>query len=192
MKGLPFELIVQSSVEVFRAATFWEKEPTTIAWIKSLADTNDLLWDVGANIGLYSLYAASLNIVVTAFEPVQEYYDRLCQNIECNRLGGTVSPQRAALADEDKEVKGVELIRADTFVGSGNLPPDYVKIDVDGAELQVLRGMEKTLKSVKGLAVEITDLACGTFLYDNGFVLDDEFNKLKRRLDDYMYIWKRA
>ncbi len=43
--------------EAFRAFTFFGKEPETLAWIDSFAD-EPVLYDVGANIGIYSLYTA--------------------------------------------------------------------------------------------------------------------------------------
>lgn len=52
----------------YRARTFEYKEPETIDWIKSFSP-NDKLLDVGANVGMYSLFAASLGIKVIAIEP---------------------------------------------------------------------------------------------------------------------------
>ena len=42
---------------VFRATTFLSKEPETIEWIDTFRQ-DDVFWDIGANVGLYSLYAA--------------------------------------------------------------------------------------------------------------------------------------
>ena len=47
----------------YRINTFSDKEPETLSWIDSLTD-NDILWDIGANIGLYSCYAAAKGIKV--------------------------------------------------------------------------------------------------------------------------------
>src|SRR5215467_14181444 len=53
----------------WRAQTLLAKEPETIEWIDSFAD-GDTFWDIGANIGIYSVYAAvSRRVRVLAFEP---------------------------------------------------------------------------------------------------------------------------
>jgi FkbM family methyltransferase len=52
----------------YRASTFSSKEPETIEWIDGFGSSDSLL-DVGANIGLYSLYAASKGISVRSMEP---------------------------------------------------------------------------------------------------------------------------
>ncbi len=51
----------------WRVQTFFEKEPETLEWIDGFS-ANDVFWDVGANMGLYTLYAASKGTQVLAFE----------------------------------------------------------------------------------------------------------------------------
>lgn len=68
-----------------RAKTLLSKEPETIEWINSF-DKNDILWDVGANVGCYSLYAALKNIRVLSFEPMAANYYLLNKNIEINKM----------------------------------------------------------------------------------------------------------
>src|SRR4051794_22030831 len=61
------------------------REPETIAWIDAF-ETPCLFWDVGANVGTYSLYAALRpEISVVAFEPSPATYAALSRNIEANR-----------------------------------------------------------------------------------------------------------
>ena len=53
----------------YRIDTFFSKEPDTISWIKSFK-ANSVFWDIGANIGLYSVYASRIsNCQTYAFEP---------------------------------------------------------------------------------------------------------------------------
>jgi FkbM family methyltransferase len=69
-----------------RARTFSSKEPETLDWIDSFPN-NSCLWDIGANIGLYSLYAAKKkSIKVIAFEPLSTNIQILAKNIYANDL----------------------------------------------------------------------------------------------------------
>jgi FkbM family methyltransferase len=73
----------------YRARTLFTKEPETIAWIDSIP-TGEVLWDVGANVGVYSLYAAKRGLSVQSFEPGAGNYYMLCRNIELNNLSNSV------------------------------------------------------------------------------------------------------
>src|SRR5690348_10867014 len=55
--GVTLLFAVPNAACKYRADTFSSKEPETLAWIDSLP-TGSTLWDVGANVGLYSCYAA--------------------------------------------------------------------------------------------------------------------------------------
>ena len=75
-----------TSRALWRAETLLTKEPATIAWIDTF-ERDDIFWDVGANIGIYSLYAAKVKAVATlAFEPAAFNYALLCDNIRLNGL----------------------------------------------------------------------------------------------------------
>jgi len=74
----------------FRARTFHEKEPETLEWIDSLSP-GEVFWDIGANVGLYSLYAAKHGLRILAFEPAPANYHLLNTNIEENRLFESIS-----------------------------------------------------------------------------------------------------
>ena len=63
-----------------RAETFFTKEPDTIEWIESF-DKNDVFLDIGANIGIYSLYAAKNVSKVWAIEPESLNFAMLNLNI---------------------------------------------------------------------------------------------------------------
>ena len=70
-----------------RAQLFYTKEPETINWIRSFT-SHSVFWDVGANIGIYSIYAAKTveNIKVIAVEPSIENTYLLNRNISENCL----------------------------------------------------------------------------------------------------------
>ncbi|MQA66790.1 MAG: FkbM family methyltransferase [Alphaproteobacteria bacterium] len=76
------------------------KEPWTVAWIERYIDPGDVLFDVGANVGTFSLIAAKhRQAVVVAFEPGYANYARLCENIQLNGCHGAVVPVPLALAE---------------------------------------------------------------------------------------------
>lgn len=69
-----------------RAETFSVKEPETLLWIDSIP-RGSIFWDIGANVGLYSCYAAKArNCRVFAFEPSVFNLEALARNINLNGL----------------------------------------------------------------------------------------------------------
>jgi FkbM family methyltransferase len=86
-------------LSLWRARTLLTKEPETIEWIDGFAD-GDVFWDIGANIGLYSVYAAiNRKVTVLAFEPSASNYMLINRNIEINDLSGQVRAFCIAFAD---------------------------------------------------------------------------------------------
>ncbi|HTH97667.1 MAG TPA: FkbM family methyltransferase [Stellaceae bacterium] len=70
-------------------AHLYTAEPETIRWIDGLAP-DERLWDIGANVGTYALYAAKRGLDVMAFEPSAATYANMMRNIELSRLGGRI------------------------------------------------------------------------------------------------------
>ena len=85
----------------FRAFSFESKEPETLAWIDSFAPGDGLL-DIGANIGVYSLYAASKDVSVVALEPDALNYALLNLNVRLNDFGEKIIPYLVAAHNEAK------------------------------------------------------------------------------------------
>jgi FkbM family methyltransferase len=84
----------------FRAISFYEKEPETISFIESF-DANSVFWDVGANIGIYSIYASKLkNISVYSFEPSLLNVELLFRNVQINDLGKKITIVPIALSSQ--------------------------------------------------------------------------------------------
>jgi FkbM family methyltransferase len=208
MKSIPFEMITESKMEKYRRATFWEKEPETIAWIDSFAN-DAVFFDVGANIGIYSLYCAAThpNCRVMAFEPHESNFNRLLDNVMLNNFGDRIKCHRYMIGETTgkKEFVGYSeevgssggqmaepsgpcfnLCRSidDLVFFSFDFPsPNHIKIDIDGQELKVIRGMEKVLKdkTLRSVLVEIDLVEDNkkdilTIFYDNGFTTDNKFN----------------
>ena len=127
-KQIPFLLDTTSEIPKFRAETFWTKEPETIHWInRNLSEGTDigLLIDVGANIGIYSLYAASINKSISVFsvEPVPDTYRELIANIELNKKTNQISTFMVALSHES---------------GSGILKNVDPRLGSSGAQIQIV------------------------------------------------------
>lgn len=86
---------------IWRAQTMMTKEPETIEWIDQMHQ-DDVLWDVGANVGVFSLYAASLRKQVLAFEPSPANCYLLSRNVEINGFDDLISSYCVAFNDETR------------------------------------------------------------------------------------------
>lgn len=81
-----------------RAESILTKEPDTIAWLDTLP-RDAVLWDIGANVGVFSLYAAvARGCRVLAFEPAAANFFALTKNIELNGLSDRVTAYCLAVA----------------------------------------------------------------------------------------------
>ena len=175
-----------------------QKEPWTVKWIEEFVKPSHVLYDIGANVGAYSLVAAKRTrgqARIFAFEPAFPNFPQLCRNILLNgcqnsivplpfALGGTSRLEYFNYADlqhgsalhtlgEQLDYKGqpfTPLYRQpmltyaiDDLLDTFHLPvPHHVKIDVDGTEMDVLRGATKTLThpEMTTIMIEICDLRC--------------------------------
>lgn len=135
---------------------------------------NPVIVDVGASTGSFSLLPLLHKCTVVAFEPNPAAYDVLVANINLNDLGDRVHAHRVALSDV--EGRGVLQVAEDAThaalctlgtsrytdtrwnelevvrrtLDSYNLQRvDFLKVDVEGAELMVLRGAEETIRRCK-------------------------------------------
>jgi hypothetical protein len=86
----PIQFFCPGELPVWRAENLLTREPETIEWIDGFEE-DSVLWDIGANIGIFSLYANLRHgISVLAFEPAAPNYYVLNKNIEINRVAGKV------------------------------------------------------------------------------------------------------
>jgi len=82
----------------WRAASVLSKEPDTIRWIDTFAP-GDIFWDIGANVGVFSLYAATRRpVTVLSFEPSAANFYVLTRNIQINGLCDRVTAYAVALS----------------------------------------------------------------------------------------------
>jgi FkbM family methyltransferase len=83
-----------------RAAGVLTKEPDMIRWIDGM-EIGSVLWDVGANVGVFTLYAAlQARAVVLAFEPSAANFFILARNVQLNELSASVTAYCLAFSDE--------------------------------------------------------------------------------------------
>ena len=207
-----------TELEKWRAETLFSKEPETIAWIDHYSKNGGFFYDVGANIGGYSLYAAYTNrdLSVYSFEPVTNNYLTLLRNKELNKLSNLIPFQLALssaskldtiyISDDRIGNSGAQVsapinehgqrfkplakeillcLRLDSMVDEYNFPiPSFMKIDVDGHELDILGGAMKTLTSPELASILIecngdeSMKKISLILSDKGFIPDDAFNKI--------------
>ena len=88
-----------SSVSRLRACA---KEPWTVEWIESSLKENEVFYDIGANVGAYSLVAAKASqgtAQIIAFEPAFATFAILCENVLLNDLAEVVTPIPVPLSD---------------------------------------------------------------------------------------------
>ncbi len=156
-----------------------DNEESVLNTFLSKIKVGDIVFDIGANIGLYTLPAA-LKLrgtgKVIAFEPVPMWFNRLKNNLSLNSIENvfmynvglyTKTEERemsmkniqgsgmASIATDYKdeipesllEKVRVRLVKGDCFVSENKIPlPNLIKIDVEGAELEAIEGLENTIR----------------------------------------------
>src|SRR5262245_46805271 len=83
----------ETPLESWRARTLLEKEEGTVRWIRNSVQAGEVFYDIGANIGLYTLLAARRvgpQGMVYAFEPHVANVQSLLANVALNELSGCV------------------------------------------------------------------------------------------------------
>jgi len=88
-------ILVTSDAERKWRTTACAKEPWTVAWLDARVRPGEVLYDIGANVGVFSLIAGTLlegHGAVVAFEPGYANYARLCENIVLNELEERIIP----------------------------------------------------------------------------------------------------
>jgi len=210
IKPLPFKLDESLEIPKWRAATFWTKEPETIAWINRYLATNtkvNTFVDVGANIGIYSLYATSLNteVKIFAIEPIEGTFNELLKNIQLNNSSQQIVPVCAALSltsgggrmigndgrvgssgaqltiEPSSAGVSVRTITGDQILGELFDPLAIIKIDTDGNEYDVLCGLQKSFEKdlIESVLVETTSVNVAQI---------DEFLKSHNFSEDISYL----
>jgi FkbM family methyltransferase len=141
-------------------------------WLPALQDFGTIL-DIGANLGNHSLFWAKRrpNALIYSFEPFNDSFMCLRENVEVNGLSGRIIPVNMAVGKSEgyaqvsefdpsnlggttfimsSEPTEHQVISADSFVSQTNIENiAFVKIDTEGFEVLILSGMVEVLKKNK-------------------------------------------
>jgi len=155
---------------------FGEYEPLTNKILKFCLKEGDIVIEAGANNGSETLLISKLigRGIVYGFEPIPHVFQRLKTNIEINDLQGNVKIVDFALGEEDKTVQfnvfpkdfpnqgmsskylelsnkiNIQQKKLDSWVKEENLARiDFIKMDIQGAELDLLLGAEESILKFK-------------------------------------------
>ncbi len=145
-------------------------------WFKRIIGKCSVFVDVGAFLGGYTLRAAAAGALVIALEPEEENFSILLRNISENNLQSNITPLRIGafstygkmpLYVQDNFYATYSLLSGNRIKGFIEVKPldeigeiasqhsiDLLKIDVEGAEIEVIRGAIETLRKTRYLMVE--------------------------------------
>jgi len=177
------------------ALSYWrwnlgKVDPFLLAMVRELVRNNMTVWDIGANVGLFSFAAAGLGAQVLALEADPGLADLLRRSARLNGLPVTVVPAGINDAFGISDLHFSNNGRAsNSLLGSGESQPvvtitldmlldrfavpDVVKIDIEGVECAALRGAPRLLKHRPVIFCEVSQNhdEVGNLLRAAGYVL---------------------
>ncbi len=195
VRGHAIQLTVDHWRVLKRIRTYSIKEPDTLDWLDGIKP-GSCYFDIGANIGQYSLYPAMKfghNIRIFAFEPQSNNYYALNKNIYLNGLKDLITAYCVAIGGKNgfdklyvpkfipggnrsqfgqesidvmrvptSHIQGMFGVTLDDLCSKWGFPyPNYIKIDVDGIEIPILKAAASVLKhpDLQSVIVELgTDI----------------------------------
>lgn len=113
-------------------------------YLKRLVAGASVGYDIGSHMGFYVLAMCRADVSrVVAFEPDEPVAARLRDTVAVNDLTGRVDVIERFVSDHDDE----RFVSVDRLVADAVIPPpDFVKMDIDGGELDALMGMRETIE----------------------------------------------
>ena len=178
-RGLPASLPGGESIRVLPEYRFISWNPDEYRAFREAVRPGMTALDIGANVGAYTLLLGQWvgsGGAVFAFEPAPRTHEGLRRHIALNHLDAVVRPVRAAvggapgtasfvveptagegrlatpgtMTDGAPAAVDVQVTTIDEFCARERLTPDFIKVDVEGAELDVLRGARETIRNTRG------------------------------------------
>ena len=158
-----------------------------MAFALHLLRSDDLFVDVGANIGSYTVLAASVGAKTISIEPIKNAFEHLVRNIHLNDISASVDARQIGISSTSGTLKFTNGLDTVNHVVNGQEPPEsntcevqvealddviagmkpvLIKIDVEGFEREVVAGAKKALAETSLLAV-IMELNGGGQRYDH-------------------------
>ena len=169
------------------------EELKDMAFVVHFLRRDDVFYDIGANVGAYSLLAAAAGVRdVRGFEPSSATMNLYSRNIHLNGLADVVHAYRVALGETAGEAKislndgtmNHLLPQAEARIASESVPvqrlddvfsgdaPSFLKIDVEGFEPEVLRGAASTLAHPNLMGMLVEDNGYASRYGDGRFIRD--------------------
>jgi FkbM family methyltransferase len=155
------------SVDDFRRLREYGRERRLLELLVDAATEGDVVWDVGATIGLHSILPAMAGATVHAFEPSPGNAERLRENVALNDAQVTVHEIALGATDDealldtgrprtqhtiDTTGERVPIRRGD---GLDVVSPDVLKIDVEGLEEDVIDGARGVIEGADWISIEV-------------------------------------
>lgn len=132
--------------------------------VKRSVHSGDIVLDIGAAFGDFSIYSAKKAKMVFAYEPLKTRISLMKRNISLNNIGNIIFQEKAA--------ESLDSVFAENRINKCH----FLKIDCEGYEYQILNNASpETLKKIDYIAMEI-------HLFDEKMKID--FLKLKQKLKD--------
>ena len=126
--GSKIKFFIPNKAVDLRVKRIFSKEPGTLKWIDSFKnDENTIFWDIGANIGLFSLYASQKhnNIKIFSFEPSTSNLRVLSRNISINKLQERISINQFPLTNNENSYLDLKETRFQEGCASNTFGEDF-------------------------------------------------------------------
>lgn len=146
-------------------------EPQTRRWFTEVLKPDDIIFDIGAHIGLYTTLFSTITNNVYSFEPTSTYENLLLPNLEKNNIKnvntyklafglnkGIFNEKIYKIWGQSPFEDEYEFTTLDDFIDSTGIKPTFLKIDVDGFDYEVLLGGNNFFKQNSAtICVEVND-----------------------------------
>lgn len=178
-RGLACTLPGGETVRTLPEHRFLSWNPAEYEAFRASVRAGGVALDIGANVGAYALLLGQWvgeGGRVFAFEPEPAIFQGLSRHVDLNGLASIVRPVNAAVGEHEATAPlivsgtagesrlagagdaGATTVDAvvtsiDRFCAAERLAPDFIKVDVEGWELAVLRGARETIRRCAGLAL---------------------------------------